>query len=400
MKIGIDCRTILNPKLGEGAGVGHYTYYLVKSLLKLDKKNQYILFFDWRVKETGEFVQKNVKIKHFPFSQYNKFLPFAYSHMLISAYLVKEGLDVFHSPIASLPLTYPKKSIVTVHDLAIYKNPSWFPSQIFSTKLLVPQSLRKADKVIAVSDSTKKDLRNIFNVKKNKLKVVHEGVVVKKITLKSSRIDSIKKFKLWSNYILFIGTMEPRKNLATLLRAYKKLTANSQFKKYQLVLAGAKGYKSNETFDLIKGLKLGKQVKYIGYVSHNQKIDLMSRANCFAFPSSYEGFGLPVLEAMALGTPVITSNVSSLPEVAGNAALLVDPEKEEEIVKTLKKLLSNKKLQASLKKRGLERIKEFSWERSAKETIKIYESMEDMEDKEKKEARKKKDDKSKKKKKK
>ena len=159
MRIGIDCRTILNPKSGEQAGVGHYTYYLVKNLIKQDKKNKYVLFFDWRFKEFNEFKQKNVIIKNFPFSQYNKFLPFAYSHMLISASLVKASLDVFHSPISSLPLTYTKKSIITVHDLAIYKNPSWFPSQIFSTKLLVPQSLRKADKIIAVSNSTKKDLQ-------------------------------------------------------------------------------------------------------------------------------------------------------------------------------------------------------------------------------------------------
>jgi len=388
MKIGIDCRTILNPKLGERAGVGHYTYYLVKNLIKYDKKNEYVLFFDWRFRNMKEFEQKNVKVKNFPFSQYNKFLPFAYSHMLISAYLVKAGLDIFHSPVASLPLIYPKKSIVTVHDLAIYKNPTWFPSQIFSTKLLVPQSLRKADRVIAVSESTKRDLKDIFNVKAKKLKVIYEGFMVKKIEIKSSKIDSLKKFKLWPNFILFIGTLEPRKNLITLLRAYKKLLSSSEFKKYQLVLAGTKGYKSNEVFDAIKGLKLGKQVKYIGYVSHNQKIDLLSKAICFAFPSSYEGFGLPVLEAMVLGTPVITSNISSLPEVAGTATLLVDPEKEEDITKALKKLLSDKQLQARLKKKGIEQAKKFSWGKTAKETIKVYESMKENKNKESKKKKK------------
>ena len=376
MRIGIDCRTILNPKLGERAGVGHYTYYLVKNILKHDKKNEYVLFFDWRFRDMKEFEQKNSVIKNFPFSQYNKFLPFAYSHMLISAYLIKEGLDVFHSPITSLPLTYPKKSVVTVHDLAIYKNPSWFPSQIFSTKLLVPQSLRKADKIIAVSDSTRRDLKNIFNIPAKKMKVIHEGSVINKIPIKNKRFDSISKFKLGSKYILFVGTLEPRKNVVTLIRAYKKLLdQGSKFSNYQLVLAGHKGFKNSEVFDEIKELKLKKNVKYLGYVTHNQKLDLMKKASCFVFPSEYEGFGLPVLEAMAIGTPVITSNVSSLPEIAGKAALLVNPTREQEIANALKKLLGDSKLQKRLSQRGLKRAKEFSWEQCAKETIKVYESV-------------------------
>jgi glycosyltransferase involved in cell wall biosynthesis len=384
MRIGIDCRTILNPKLGEQAGVGHYTYYLVKSLIKHDKKNEYVLFFDWRFRNMKEFEQKNVTVKNFPFSQYNKFLPFAYSHMLISAYLMKSGLDVFHSPISSLPLTYSKKSIVTVHDLAIYKNPAWFPSQIFSTKLLVPRSLRSADKIIAVSESTRKDLKEIFNVPAKKVKVIYEGAQVKKIPVRSKN-DSLKRFKLWSKYILFIGTLTPRKNIIALLRAYKQILSwEPGFSEYQLVLAGAKSFKSEEIFDEIKDLKLNKQIKYLGYITHNQKIELMKKATCFTFPSSYEGFGLPVLEAMVLGTPVITSDISSLPEVAGKAALLVNPEKEQEIAKALKKLLSDKKLQARLTKSGLEQAKKFSWDKCAQETIKVYESVRAMKDKKKK----------------
>jgi glycosyltransferase involved in cell wall biosynthesis len=376
MRIGIDCRTILNPKIGERAGVGHYTYYLVKNLLKLDKRNEYVLYFDWRVQDTREFEQKNVKIKHFPFSQYNKFLPFAYSHMLITAYLMKEGLDIFHSPITSLPLTYPKKSIVTVHDLAIYKNPAWFPGQIFSTKLLVPQSLRKADRIIAVSQSTKKDLKEIFNVPDKKIKVVYEGAVVNRIPVKSKNLDSLTKFKIGSKYVLFIGTLEPRKNLISLVRAFKIfLDASPTHSAYQLILAGAKGYKSEDIFSAIKSERLSKQVKCIGYVTQNQKIDLLKKAFCFAFPSSYEGFGLPVLEAMALGTPVITSNISSLPEISGQAALLINPEKEQEIANAFKKLANNDKLREAMKKKGVRQAEQFSWVRCATETMKVYESL-------------------------
>jgi len=376
MKIGIDCRTILNPKLGEQAGVGHYTYYLVKNLLKYDKKNKYVLFFDWRFKEFNDFKQKNVTIKNFPFSQYNKFMPFAYSHMLISASLMKAGLDLFHSPISSLPLTYPKKSIITVHDLAIYKNPAWFPSQIFSTKLLVPQSLRKADMIIAVSESTKKDLQKLFNVSSQKIKVIYEGAHVQKIPVKSKKVDSLKRFKLGPKFILYVGTIMPRKNIVTLIRAYKQMIKMEPgLGEYQLVLAGAKGYKSEEVFNEIQDLKLKNNVKYLGYVTHNQKMDLMKKATCFTFPSSYEGFGLPVLEAMNIGTPVITSNVSSLPEVAGQAAMLVDPENGQEIAKALKKMLTNKKLQSRLIKAGKKQATLFTWEKAAKDTVKLYQSL-------------------------
>ena len=376
MRIGIDCRTILNPKSGEHAGVGHYTYYLVKNLLKVDKKNEYVLFFDWRVRDTREFEQKNVKIKHFPFSQYKKFLPFAYSHMLISAYLVKEGLGVFHSPACVLPLTYPKKCVVTVHDLAIYKDPSWFPSQIISTKLLVPQTIRKSDKIIAVSESTKKDLKELFNVKAKKIAVTHEGVSVKKIPVRSKKVDGINKFKLSPNYILFVGTLERRKNLINLVRAYKKLiTWDKKFEKHSLVIAGREAWKSDEIHKEVKELKLKKFVRFIGYVTHNEKIDLIKKAACLVSPSSYEGFGLVLVEAMALGTPVITSNVSSMPEVIGKAGILINPDKEQEIAKALKRLLSNKTLQNKLIKKGLERAKNFSWEKCARETVKVYESL-------------------------
>ncbi|MDD5040567.1 MAG: glycosyltransferase family 1 protein [Patescibacteria group bacterium] len=373
MKIGIDCRTALNPKLGERAGVGHYTYYLVQHIMKHDHANEYVLFFDWRFRDMREFEQKNITVKNFPFSQYNRFLPFAYSHMLISAFLVKESLDVFHSPITSLPLTYPKKSIVTVHDLAIYKNPSWFPSQIFSTKLLVPQSLRKADAIIAVSQSTKRDLRDIFNVPPKKIHVIYEGAMVDRIPVKNSQLDNIKRFKLGPKYILFVGTLTPRKNIISLIRAYKQLISwEPGFSEYQLVLAGAKDFENEKIFDEINALKLKKHVRYLGYITHNQKMALMKGAACFVFPSSYEGFGLPVLEAMKLGTPVVTSNTSSLPEIAGKGALLVDPEHDRDIAIALRKVLSDKKLRAQLIERARKQAAEFTWDRCARETVKLY----------------------------
>ncbi len=181
MKIGIDCRTILNPAHGEKAGVGYYTHHLVESLLALDKENTYVLFFDSRFKGANKFKRDNVAIRFFPFYQYKKYLPIAYSQMLISAVLNRENLDVFHSPANVIPLFYNRPSVLTIHDLAIYKFPKFFPKkflnrQTFSTQVLVPRSVRKASQIIAISKNTKTDIVEEFSIPEDKIQVVYEGV--------------------------------------------------------------------------------------------------------------------------------------------------------------------------------------------------------------------------------
>lgn len=379
MRVGIDCRTILNPDRGEAAGIGHYTYYLVKNILKEDRQNEYVLFFDFRMKREGtqEFQQGNVKIRYFPFSSYRKFLPFAYSHMLAAAALLKERLDLFHSPTTTMPLTYPKLTVVTVHDLAIYSNPSWFPSQIFSTRLLVPQALRRAKRVIAVSQFTKQELKNIFNVPSKKITVVYEGVSTEKIDLKDKNIDVRRKFGLPSKYLLFVGTLESRKNLPGLIDAYAALlkTKPNLLASLPLVLAGGIGFNGDDVLEKIRGLGLQHEVRYIGYVTHNEKLNLMAHATAFVFPSLHEGFGLPVLEAMNLGTPVVTSNITALPEVVANAALQLDPQNTAEIAAGIERILTDAKLRRQLTAAGLQRAKAFSWQTAARETIGVYKSL-------------------------
>lgn len=393
MRIGIDCRTILNPGAGEQAGIGHYTYYLVKNLLKLDKHNEYVLFFDNRVSNadakllTGN--QPNVKAKFFPFYQYKQYLPYAYSQMLVAAFIGREKLDLFHSPANIIPLGYNGKSVVTLHDLAIYIHPDWFPAnfmsrQIFSTKVLVPKSLRKADRIIAVSDNTKQDIMKRFKIAAKKISVVYEGVMTEKESAnKEDEIPTKKelqeRFKIKGDYILFLGTIEPRKNISALIKAYHGLLSRNRIRKQQsdeefpqLVLAGGRGWKYKEVFKTIKSLKLEKEVAYLDYVDHKDKIGLMQNAVCFAFPSLYEGFGLPILEAMSLGTPVVSSNISSIPEVAGQAAILVNPNSVTDLVQALEKVVGDKKIQAEMAQKGKEQAKKFSWQKAAEETLAIY----------------------------
>ena len=377
MRIGIDCRTILSPELGEKAGVGHYTFYLVKNLLGIDKKNEYVLFFDHRFPNTKEFKQKNVKIVHFPFSQYKKYMPYGYAHLIVSAVISRENLDIFHAPANTIPLSLDIPSVLTVHDLAIYKHPSWFPpKQNFSTKYLVPRSVKKAKKIISVSNSTKKDLKSVFKAKEKDIKVIYEGFEKEK-KISQNKINKVKrKFRTGDNFVFYIGTVEPRKNLDLLVRAFDNLVCSDhkKYKDYKLIIAGQKGWKFDKFFSAVKKVKCGR-VHYINYVTHEEKVALLSSATCFAFPSLFEGFGLPVLEAMSLGTPVITSDVSSLPEVAGKAAVLVNPKQVKSIEKALSQVLRLKTKRTSLIKKGKKQAKIFSWKKCARETLKVYQQV-------------------------
>jgi glycosyltransferase involved in cell wall biosynthesis len=425
MRIGIDCRTILNPHGGEQAGVGHYTYYLIKNLLDIDKKNEYILFFDSRFTKVEEFKKDNVTIRFFPFYQYKKYLPITYSQMLISAVLTREKLDVFHSPANVVPLPYNKTSVVTIHDLGIYKFPEFFPkkflsNQAFSTRVLVPKTLDKVSKVIAVSKNTKRDIVEEFGIDEEKIEVVYEGVLEnKEICANITGFESIKKkYGINDKFILFLGTIEPRKNITSLIRAFRNafMVYESPLSDYQLIIAGGRGWSDQPIYksisdanasilgikekrggqerrsglDIRSKIKKDKKgerrkhkerrksqpVKYIGYVSHDDKVSLLCNSTCFAFPSLYEGFGLPVLEAMSLGVPVITSNLSSLPEVTGsNGAILINPNKESEIVDALGQIVTDEGLRESLSISGHKRSKQFSWKKCAKDTLDVYESV-------------------------
>jgi len=378
MRIGIDCRTILNPAGGELAGIGHYTYYLVKNLLAQDKKNTYVLFFDFRMKDIKEFEQKNVEIVYFPFSQYKKFLPFAYSHVLAAAEIKSRNVDVYHAPANVIPMNYSRPSVLTIHDMAIYKHPEWFPGgQNFSIKTLVPSSIKKASRIIAVSQSTKKDIVQLMKVPAGNIDVVYEAGNQEKIPSEKDSAGIIKKYKINKNFVLYLGTLEIRKNIDRLIKAWEKVCESKpkKFAEWQLVIAGQKGFGFAENFNAIKSSKVGHKIRYIGYVPADDKNKLMKTASIFAFPSLYEGFGLPVIEAMAMGTPVLTSNVSSLPEVVGDSAVMVNPQKVEDIAKKLENMIGNKRLLYKIVQKGKLQIKKFSWKECAKKTLAVYDKV-------------------------
>lgn len=363
MRIGIDCRTIQE---SEPAGTAHYTKELVRAFLEIDAKNQYVLFF--RTEPQDEiFKRQNAKIVVLPQSS----IPFFSNHLLFSQTLRGEKLDIFHATANALPIGYNGVSFLTIHDLAIYINPEWFPKQTFSTKFLVPHSLVKAKKIIVPSESTKQDLQNIFRIPEDKIKVIYEGVWTEepKEEVKSLALE---KFGLTEKkYFLFLGTIEPRKNLIALIAAYEILIRKNPDAPL-FVLAGGKGWKNDDIFEAIKRRNLENRVKYIGYVSNEEKFVLMKSALAFVYSSLYEGFGLPILEAMSLGVPVITSRISSIPEITGDASLLIDPNNDGEIANALEKLWKNDNLRAELIAKGKNQSAKFSWPKTAEQTLEIY----------------------------
>lgn len=380
MRIGIDCRTVLNPSAGEKAGIAHYTYHLVKSLLRLNRVDEFVLFFDHRAKNIyRDFLEPNTVIRFFNYSEYKKYLPFVYSHILAASTLTSEKLDIYHSPANVVPLNYQGAFTVTIHDLAIYRDPGVFPSrQGFSIKYLVPKSLNRARKIIAVSESTKKDVVDFFHLPPSRIQVIYEGVDHSRFggasDTETLRTYLQKTYRIKKRFLLFVGTLEPRKNLIRLLEAvYRLASSDREFaRSYQLVLAGSPGWLYKEIYEEVKSRQLSDIVVFTGYLPAADLPKFYAAAELFVYPSLYEGFGLPVLEAFASGVPVITSNSSSLVEIAGTAAELVDPYDIEGLAAAIRRVLSDKALAESLREKGKLRAKEFSWDKCAQQTMELY----------------------------
>jgi len=359
MKIGL----IVDALDDSSAGISVYAENLVKNILKLDKKNEYVLIHHKKnnkkvFKKTKELI---VPLKNIPFArEYRKIFQ-------LPKILEKKRFDIIHETTQIGPFFRKTKfkKIVTIHDLTPLRFPK---TQSWQThlhhKVGLKKILRRVDKVIAVSKSTKKDILKFFNIKKSKINVIYEGY--RKLEIGK---NCLKKYKIQKPYLFYVGTLEPRKNIVNLIKGFKLSKINCQ-----LIIGGKKGWKYQEIFEIVKKEKLQKRVKFIGFVDDEDIGYLYKNAIAFIFPSLYEGFGLPILEAMSCGCPVITSNVSSLPEVTGNAAILINPRNTQEISKAIIKIQNNN-IRENLIAKGHKNIQRFNWENMSKETIKIYKDL-------------------------
>jgi len=387
MRIGIDARTILNPKEGEAIGSGHYTYQLLKNILELDKENEYVIFFDFRAREKDiqKFTKLNVRIVFYPFSDYRKYLPGAYNEILTASTLAKENLDVLHStsPSSRIPSTYRGKIVVTFHDMAIYKIPECFPkTMVIRNKFSYRLMAKKADKIIAVSESIKKELDDEFKIG-DKVEVIHGGLDERFFKEQEDGAGRILgKMGLDKKYILFLGTIEASKNITRVLQAFaqfkKKIIfqnkKNKDAKKfnYQLLLVGKRGWLVDDCIQLAKDLDIAKDIVFAGYVIGDELVPILKNAQFLVLPSLYEGFGMTVLESFATGLPVIASKLPSLEEIGRDAIYFVNPTDVNGIAEAMFEFSQSPELREEFRRKGLEISKEFNWRDVALKTIDVY----------------------------
>ncbi len=363
MHIGIDGRFTQGPN----TGVTNYLLNLLKSLSRVDTRNTYSIFlsnpnYDGRIPDTVNF---RVKV--------NTVNAFMWKNAWLPKEVKKEKIDVVHFPAYTGSFVNLGPNVVTIHDLIHKVNPSWFSyRELMLIDFPIKLAIKKAMKIIAVSESTKRDIIKFYNVKEDKIVVTLEAADASfEPTRDLAKLDYIKKkYAIGCDYILYVGVLFKRRNIDRLLEAFS-LLKRKQHVKHKLVLVGP----GKEYFHLnnyIEKYGIKDEVIYLGYVEQDDLPLLYNASSFFVYPSLYEGFGLPVLEGMACGKAVITSNVSSLPEVIGDTGLLIDPYDVEELCDAMYRLCQDDDLKENLGRRALERSKIFSWDKMARETLAVY----------------------------
>jgi glycosyltransferase involved in cell wall biosynthesis len=361
--IGIDYTSALS----QGGGIGRYTRELIAALAALDRDTPYVLFAAGQTRRAlppspgSNFAWKPA----LPNSEWlARLWHRARLPLPVETWTGRVGL--FHSPDFTLPpLRRGTRSLLTVHDLSFVRAPQTATAGLRAyLNSVVPRSVLRADLVLADSEATRQDILDLYRTPPDKVSVLYSGVDgrFQPVTDQAARQALRVRYAIGDGpYILSLGTVQPRKNYPRLIEAFRQLDDPD----LKLVIAGGRGWLDSPLYELVRSARLEKRVQFLGFVADEDLPALYSAAGAFAFPSLYEGFGLPVLEAMACGVPVVTSNVSSLPEVAGEAALLVDPQDVTALAEALSRALTDDKQRQLMIRRGLARVKLFTWEAAA-----------------------------------
>jgi glycosyltransferase involved in cell wall biosynthesis len=372
MRIGIDYTAAVR-QIG---GIGRYTRNLIRALAEIDRDHEYVLWVaggrrglddsDWPA---------NFRFRTVPLS--DRWLSLLWQRMRVPVPIesMVGHLEVFHSPDFVLPPTRSAtRTLVTVHDLSFLRVPDCFvPS--FREYLIgaVRRSVARADAILADSESTRADLKELMGVSDERIAVVYPGVEARFRPIRETSVLGMvqRKYGLPERFILGVGTLQPRKNFTGLIEAFSRLMEPD----LQLVLAGSVGWLHKPILEAIAQRKLQHRVHLLGFVDDDDLPALYSLATVFAFPSWYEGFGLPVLEAMACGTPVVTANNSALPEVAGHAALMIDAASPEQLADALHVALVDDVQREHLATAGFGQARQFTWERAAAQLQRCYKGL-------------------------
>ena len=374
MKIAIDATIVRK----ENTGTGFYILNLLNGLLKIDAKNEYIIFIDENVaKNMLKLEKSNFKIVNKVFRY--KLTRILWQLIILPIVLKKKKVDILHSANYVTPLyKLGFKIIVTIHDLTFIL----FPEKYTITKrlfyrLMIPIFVKISDKIIAISNNTKNDILKIFKVAEEKVVVIYATCSenFNSTIDRNKNLEVLSKYNIDKTFLLFVGMIEPRKNIISILNAFKEMDKEVDA---DLVVVGKKGWYFKEIEDFVsqsKNFNLKNKIIFTGYVPENEIKSLFQNALFFIFPSFYEGFGLPPLQAMACGTPVITSNISSLPEVVGDAAIYVDPHKLGELKNAMVYLYENIEKREELIKKGFSQCDKFRIEIVARSLVDVIESM-------------------------
>ncbi len=367
MLIGIDASRAVATRR---TGTETYSLCLICNLISLGTGHRFRLYTNGRPPAGlfgGDRAAVDVELRAIPF-------PRLWTHLRLSAEMAGRPPDVLFVPAHVLPLIHPRHSVVTVHDLGYLAYPEAHKTGDrryldWSTRW----NARRAKIVIADSAATRADLIRAYAVDERKIRVIHLGRDDTLVPVREAHMlaEVQARYGIAAHYLLYVGTLQPRKNLARVIEAFARAAAAPAFSGIQLVLAGKKGWLYDDLFAQVERSGLAGRVLFPGYIEDVDLPALLSGALAFVFPSLYEGFGIPVLEAGACGVPVITSNTSSLPEVAGDAALLVDPHDVDAIAEAMNRLVTDAALRAALSRRGQANVQRFSWEKCARETLAV-----------------------------
>lgn len=383
MKIGIDIRCLSE---GRRTGVEEYSINLLEKIFKEDTKNKYVLFLNsWKkpninLEWVGKHKNVEIKIFHFPNKILNLFLWY-FNWPKVDKLL--GGVDIFFMPnINFIALSEESKLILTIHDLSFEYLPQTlsFKRRLWHMFINPRRLIKKAHKVLAISNSTRDDLINIYKVHSDKIEVVYNGIAdeFREIDRNDSKLLETKnKYNLPFNFILFLGTFEPRKNIGGIVKSYEILREekNANLDKYKLVIAGSSGWKSKEIEKSINSSPFRGDIIRTKFIKNEDKVYVYNLASLFVYPSFFEGFGIPPLEAMKCGVPVVASNNSALLETVDEGGVMVDAERPDEIALAMREFLLNKDFGESFSMGRIRQVQKFSWTKSAKKFLNVVNGM-------------------------
>jgi len=357
MRIGIDIREL---EKGKFTGIGRYLRQFLSFAAENDKQNEYVLF-------ANQKTDYNIKVENQKLIIIPEKITFLWDQIKLPFHLKKQSIDVFLTPYFKAPLYKSAKTVVIINDIIPLAAPQYQKLKYFLKKsyfrAMTKRTVKKADRIITISQHSKKDIIKFFGIDSTKVEVITLSVEFHNLDkLKSEKI--INRYGIKDKFIFYFGNFNPHKNIKGLLMAYNKLPDNIK-NHYGLVIGGKKNKHHSDLVKLVKLLAIENKVIFVDFISDEDLPYFYNAAQLFVFPSLYEGFGLPVLEAMACETPVVASNSTSIPEVTGNAAILVDTNDTNQLSKAMKKVLLNETLQNDLIKNGIERAKKFSVEKMA-----------------------------------